>query len=281
LCLCVCVSVCVSVCLCVCGSVCLCVCVSTCLCVCVSVGLFVWVSVCLCVCVSVYMCVCVSVFVCLFVCLFACLYVCLYVTVCISAAMCCVRPSSATVFWPTQDLFFQAARILARALAMPSWPKRPDADAPTASSASASAAAPHGARPITPAASQGGRRPRGQEKASRLEELGDVTETKEQHLARHGGGRKECIRCRFYQRGDTWTHAYGFVAESCQAGPRRRVAWLAERPVRWGGAWALGCTMCADAAARQGNRDGQSAPRRSRQRTAWARFEVRPAALQS
>lgn len=56
----------------------------------------------------------------------------------------------------------------------------------------------------TPAASQGQPVPSAIVKASRLEELGSVLETKEQHLARHAGGRKDCARCRFYLQARTW-----------------------------------------------------------------------------
>ena len=35
----------------------------------------------------------------------------------------------------------------------------------------------------------------------RLRELVPVSESKEQHLTRHGGGRKVCPRCRFYVHG--------------------------------------------------------------------------------
>ena len=117
---------------------------------------------------------------------------------------------------------------------------------------------------------------------TRVDELGLASETKAEHLARHEGGRPEtCARCRYYQRGGTWTRAYGFVAESSLAGPCRRVAWLAERPVRWGGTWALGCTMCADLLSRQTFGESDKKSRRARQRTVWARFEVRPATLQA
>ena len=81
-------------------------------------------------------------------------------------------------------------------------------------------------------------------KAESVEELvGPVLETRAAHLLRHGGGRRTCPRCWYYSRGAAWTATYG----SCMAltGPRRRIVWLAERPARLGGAWALGCVFCA------------------------------------
>ena len=132
------------------------------------------------------------------------------------------------------------------------------------------------AAPTTSAASQGR-----QAATTKVDNLGAASEAKEEHLARHDGGARHCARCRYYQHGDAWTNACGHVAETSRAGPRGRVAWLAERPVRWGGAWALGCTMCADALARQTFGEGGEGPRRARHSTAWARFEARPAALQA
>ena len=111
--------------------------------------------------------------------------------------------------------------------------------------------------------------------------VGRVTETKEQHLQRHDGGLRTCPRCRYYQHKERWQREYG-----CEDHASRRIAgagavWLAERPVRWGGFWGLGCTFCADAVARLegGDSAGQVCARRLR--TTWARFEVRAASLQA
>ena len=111
--------------------------------------------------------------------------------------------------------------------------------------------------------------------------VGRVTETKEQYLQRHDGGLRTCPRCRYYQHKKRWEREYG-----CEDHASRRIAgagavWLAERPVRWGGFWGLGCTFCADAVARLegGDSAGQVCARRLR--TTWARFEVRAASLQA
>ena len=115
--------------------------------------------------------------------------------------------------------------------------------------------------------------------ASRTEDLGLVSETKEEHLARHRSNAKNCPRCRFYKFGDSWKQAYGYVSTSSRAGPGRRVAWLAERPARWEGTWALGCVMCSDFSARQTCEGNGNFSRRGN--TAWARFAVRASALQA
>lgn len=73
--------------------------------------------------------------------------------------------------------------------------------------------------------------------------VGLVSETKEQHLARHNGGLHTCPRCRWHKWGATWVATYGSF-ESI-TGPREKVIWLAERPPRWGGHWGLGCAVCA------------------------------------
>ena len=70
------------------------------------------------------------------------------------------------------------------------------------------------------------------------------------------------------------------------------MVWISERPVRWGGAWGLGCVFCADAVARQtirsqGDSEEASAASRGtpamkrRMGTRWARYDVRAAALQA
>ena len=118
--------------------------------------------------------------------------------------------------------------------------------------------------------------PRG-EASSSSSLLGPVAETQEQHLARHAGGRADCPRCRYYTQGRAWARVHGMVVESRRAGPCAARTWLAERPVRFGGAWGLGCVMCAAALCR----DAACGRRRARRRTRWARYEVRAASLQS
>ena len=56
------------------------------------------------------------------------------------------------------------------------------------------------------------------------------------------------------------------------AGLARAAVWLAERPPRWGGAWGLGCSLCAAKMHRQAEAPG----RRCRSEgSTWAKFEVR------
>ena len=125
--------------------------------------------------------------------------------------------------------------------------------------------------------------------------VGLATESREEHLRRHPGfdRYKDCPRCRFYTFGDSWVGAYGAV--DAKHGPDR-VQWIGERPARWGGPWALGCTICAQALQRVSTagastpsgsgeaKDRASTPgetRRLRVGTTWARFEVRSQHLMS
>ena len=75
--------------------------------------------------------------------------------------------------------------------------------------------------------------------------VGPCTETRAQHLQRHDGGRQTCPRCRYYLFGDAWTATYGSFATKSGGSTRGRCAWLDEKPARWGGAWRLGCNVCA------------------------------------
>ncbi len=120
--------------------------------------------------------------------------------------------------------------------------------------------------------------------------VGSVLESREAHLSRHGGGSRSCGRCRWYIFGHRWLPSYGSVggagAPGGRAGPRARVEWLAERPSRWGGAWGLGCRLCADFAwrAEQGDIPNSAGPKRKwrgRLGTAWSRHEVRTSTLQA
>ena len=130
------------------------------------------------------------------------------------------------------------------------------------------------AHPSGPAVPQGA--------ASASESLvGPVEETKEQHLARHDGGRRDCPRCRYYKHGRAWALAHGRVRECQRAGPCAATTWLVERPERFGGAWALGCVMCAAALCRDAEGGGSRLRRRARVKTRWARYEVRAVTLQA
>lgn len=138
-----------------------------------------------------------------------------------------------------------------------------------------------GSTPATCGRRPGGPLAAGGEADDDLENLvGMVSETKEEHLKRHGGGRRTCPRCRFYLHGDRWLAAYG--TSVVRVGGQRPV-WLSERPPRWGGAWSLGCTFCADLLARKqldGVASAGAAPPR-RLGSRWARYEVRDKVIQA
>ena len=80
-------------------------------------------------------------------------------------------------------------------------------------------------------------------------DVGPISETREEHLRRHGGGRRSCPCCRWYIYGPEWAKHHSCMKESRIAGLRDFI-WVAERPSKWGGEWALGCIVCAAAAAR-------------------------------
>ena len=117
--------------------------------------------------------------------------------------------------------------------------------------------------------------------------VGPVTESREAHLQRHGGGLRSCPRCRWYLHGHRWMGSYGVGAGSSSGGggvgPRGRVVWIAERPARWGGSWALGCVFCADASVRAklDSPARTSVAKHRRLGSRWARYEVCPATLQA
>ena len=68
-------------------------------------------------------------------------------------------------------------------------------------------------------------------------------ETAMAHTARHSGGHLSCARCRWERYGAAW--AQSFTATGSRGGARQIVQWIRERPARYGGAWALGCSVCA------------------------------------
>ena len=120
------------------------------------------------------------------------------------------------------------------------------------------------------------------ERKSGVEQIvGSVNESRQAHLERCRV--QGCPRCRWYLVGHTWQATYGSL--EVEAGPRGKTIWLSERPAKWKGAWALGCTLCAEAlAGRQvlGDTAGTQQSRGSaRKNCSWARFEVRSSSLQA
>ena len=174
---------------------------------------------------------------------------------------------------------------------MPKWKVRAICGASataTAASAGARATAPH------PAAPQGNamKSPPLQRttNADLLEMVGDAKETQQEHLERHGGGRRSCPRCRFYRFAAKWAQGHGFMNPADRLAEPERVKhlciqWVAERPARWGGAWGLGCVLCAAQVSRLAKEQKADAhpavPQGNRRRlgTRWSRYEVRNWAL--
>ena len=89
----------------------------------------------------------------------------------------------------------------------------------------------------------------GDDQGSTLD-VGPASESREEHLRRHEGGRRDCPRCRFYVLGADWMRNYGGAQDPRTSHPTK-VIWLQERPPRYGGGWGLGCVFCASAACLQ------------------------------
>ena len=72
---------------------------------------------------------------------------------------------------------------------------------------------------------------------------GLVEETAAQHAARHPVLDKTCARCVYHASRAHLERTYGSYAQHGDTFVRRHV-WLAARPVRLGGFWAVGCVFC-------------------------------------
>ena len=84
------------------------------------------------------------------------------------------------------------------------------------------------------------RRGRHVQQAPLASTVGPCTETRAEHPAEAAWWSAQDMP-EYYTFGDAWTATYGcFVAQG-----RGRTVWLDERPARWGGQWALGCSACA------------------------------------
>ena len=114
--------------------------------------------------------------------------------------------------------------------------------------------------------------------------LGLASETDAQHAARHPIFRRACARCVYGASRGILERSYGSYKHG--SGDRvLRTIWLAPRPARLGGDWAVGCTFCATLRQKRADaldacrREGRLRPQRRRgprdANTAWARFEIR------
>ena len=79
--------------------------------------------------------------------------------------------------------------------------------------------------------------------------VGSVHETDSQHRERHPKALPGCARCQWLQWGAGWQLKQGsFISRH---GDRsERIQWVAEHSSQRGGAWALGCIVCAKAVQR-------------------------------
>lgn len=114
--------------------------------------------------------------------------------------------------------------------------------------------------------------------------VGSVTETDAQHRKRHPKVQPNCPRCMYLQWSPHWEKHYGSHRSEVRS-QKVATVWLAPRPARLGGFWAIGCRFCAQWAQTQADRKsaaktaGVVMPKRRRGpsygQTKWARFEVR------
>ena len=120
--------------------------------------------------------------------------------------------------------------------------------------------------------------------------VGDVRETDCEHRRRHPAGRgweKSCPRCDHMANHTAWERMARCCGPTARLVARGETSWLCPKPAYLGGAWGLGCCLCA--AARQSKRvqqarakdwkenkkNGLDHRRMSRMRTKWARYEHR------
>ena len=112
-------------------------------------------------------------------------------------------------------------------------------------------------------------------------DAGLVTESDYEHRRRHPIPVKSCRRCVYLTYRKRWEQHYGSHRHEIQ-GHNARTIWLAPRPARLGGVWALGCVFCAHYAQRRCDlKNGEEPPvNKKRKRgpqdgnTKWARYEV-------
>ena len=82
--------------------------------------------------------------------------------------------------------------------------------------------------------------------------------------------------------GGGWKRKQGSYVNTSIAGASERIEWVAERAKHRGGAWALGCSVCAYALQKlKVESSAHARGYRGRMRSKWARFEVRSSHLQA
>ena len=111
--------------------------------------------------------------------------------------------------------------------------------------------------------------------------VGAVSESLADHILRHPHPLPECARCQWIKWGSSWQEKQGSHRVD-RAGKLERIQWVAERATCRGGAWALGCTVCAHAKQRlQTESSLQARQRHGRLDSKWCRFEVRNKCMQA
>ena len=113
---------------------------------------------------------------------------------------------------------------------------------------------------------------------------GLASETDKQHAARHPSFRPTCLRCVYSARRSRYERCHGSYKHSDATGLLATV-WLASRPARFCGTFAVGCVFCAAlkdrcaAESETAHREGTPCAKRRRgsnyARTKWASYEMR------
>ena len=111
-----------------------------------------------------------------------------------------------------------------------------------------------------------------------LQLVGSVSESAAAHKLRHPVPLAECARCQWLLWGPGWKAKQGSHRRElirCGRGREENIQWVGERSVSRGGAWALGCVVCAQAKARlQVESQLQARQQHGRLCSKWSRFEV-------
>lgn len=110
--------------------------------------------------------------------------------------------------------------------------------------------------------------------------VGSAGESDRAHRCRHPASQRNCARCLYLHFRPQWEKYYGAHRQEIH-GRATATVWLAQRPARLGGDWALGCIFCARWVQSQvdfttSRRCGVKRKRGCRDgNTKWARFEIK------
>ena len=99
--------------------------------------------------------------------------------------------------------------------------------------------------------------------------VGSVGDSESAHRLRHPVPLSQCARCQWLAWGSSWKEKQGSFRTERHGGAER-IEWVAERGLSRGGAWGLGCSVCAHAVRKLKGESGFD----YRKKTRPAGFEV-------